>query len=155
MVSLSLSISMTVMAVERLTMSVELWDSVNVRRCLGLWFGNNGFWQYLVSCNHCIAVWHTTHHTHTHTRSDFESCSAHRTRNRVRPFELGRLIESLLIARLLKSEDTLSEAMVRSMSFLVGSDEAMHLVWPWYNFCSMFQVLSTSSKKNSCPNWIS
>ena len=66
--------------------------------------------------------------TQTITHTDFESYSAHRTRNRVPPFQLGRLLESLFIARLLKSEDALSEAMVQSMSFLVGSDEAMHLV---------------------------
>lgn len=38
--------------------------------------------------------------------------------------ELGKLLESLLIARLLKAEDNLSEVLVRSMSFLVGADEA-------------------------------
>lgn len=46
------------------------------------------------------------------------------TRTRVKAFELGRLLESLLIARLLKAEDSLSEVLVRSMSFLLGPGEA-------------------------------
>ena len=38
--------------------------------------------------------------------------------------ELTKLLESLLIARLLKAEDSLTEVLVRSMSFLVGTEEA-------------------------------
>ena len=45
----------------------------------------------------------------------------------MRPFQLAKLLESLLLARLLKSEDTLSEILIRSMSFIVGPEEATTL----------------------------
>lgn len=55
-----------------------------------------------------------------------------RTRTRARKFEFGRLLEALLLGRLLKSEDNLSEVLVRSMAFLVGSEEATFLDYWWW-----------------------
>lgn len=53
-----------------------------------------------------------------------QDTSALQRSRRCRPYHLARLLEGLLIGRLIKSEDLLSEVLVRSMSFLVGPEEA-------------------------------